>query len=67
MVGALKCLDQTFVAALVALRQAANILETFSKQKTLDLRIEVDMERRIGVWSEVGFALGDRKEVGKVH
>jgi hypothetical protein len=49
------------------LRQAANILETFSKQKTLDLRIEVDMERRIGVWSEVGFALGDRKEVGKVH
>jgi hypothetical protein len=36
-----------------------------SKWKTLDFRMEVERERRMGVWSEVAFGSEVRDELGK--
>ena len=40
--------------------------QALSKRKRGDFGIVVDMERKIGVWSEVGLALGGRVVTGKV-
>jgi len=40
--------------------------QAFSKRKRGDFGIVVDMERKIGVWSEVSLALGERVVTGKV-